>query len=35
MAIQQDIEETYNFMDEVSAPTTSRKMRELAEWNEL
>jgi hypothetical protein len=35
MANQQDIEETYNFMDEVSTPTTSRNMRELAEWNEL
>jgi hypothetical protein len=35
MANQQDIEETYNFMDEVSVPTTSRNMRELAEWNEL
>jgi hypothetical protein len=35
MANQQDIEETYNFVDEVSSPTTSRKMRALAEWNEL
>jgi hypothetical protein len=35
MANQQGIEETYNFMDEVSTLTTSRKMRELAEWNEL